>query len=151
MEFKIIKAAILAVFAFALVHAKNEKLKEVFSWKQVDFAFPNETARKAAIDSGEFIKEHNLPLGLEVYNDKLFITLPRWKGGILATLTYVSLNGMLIFIYYNVDILECLLLFYMLNILFYDTQFKLLQITITKHKEKSIMFIFKDHFMLFLY
>ncbi|XP_075218689.1 L-dopachrome tautomerase yellow-c isoform X2 [Lycorma delicatula] len=92
MEFKVIKTVIFGMLTLALVQAKNGKLKEVFSWKQVDFAFPSEAARKAAIDSGAFIKEHNLPLGLEVYKDKLFITLPRWKAGILATLTYVSLK-----------------------------------------------------------
>lgn len=79
---------------FAAVNASNEKLKEIFSWKQVDYAFPNETVKKSAIESGEFKKENNLPLGLEVYKDKLFITLPRWKSGIPATLNYISLKDL---------------------------------------------------------
>lgn len=73
--------------------AKNEKLKEVFSWKQIDFAFPNEAERNKSINSGEFVQKNNLPLGVEVWNEKLFITVPRWMSGIPATLTYVNKNG----------------------------------------------------------
>lgn len=74
------------------VGAVNDKLQEKFSWKLVDFKFPNDNARNEAISSGRFIPQNNLPLGLEVWRNKLFITLPRWKEGIAATLTYVNLN-----------------------------------------------------------
>lgn len=71
----------------------DNPLKEVFSWKQVDFEFPSENARQDAIASKEFIPENNLPLGLERWKNKLFVTFPRWKEGTAATLTYLDLNN----------------------------------------------------------
>lgn len=83
----------LAVF-FGLVCCvlcKNDKLKEVFSWKIVDFEYPTEGDRQSAINNKEFIPENNLPLGVERWHNKLFVTLPRWKDGTAATLTYIDL------------------------------------------------------------
>lgn len=59
----------------------------------MDFDFPDYASRRKSINSKEFIPENNLPLGLDVWNDKLFITVPRWKSGVVSTLNYVSLNG----------------------------------------------------------
>ncbi|KAK6636368.1 hypothetical protein RUM43_010028 [Polyplax serrata] len=86
---------ILACFALFAVPAIaiNEKLKEVFHWNYVDYAWEKPGDREAAIASGEFIPANNLPLGLEVWKDKLFITIPRWRDGVVATLTYVKING----------------------------------------------------------
>lgn len=66
-------------------------LHEVFGWSQVDFTFQSEAVRQNALRSGDFIPESNLPLGLEIYKGRVFITLPRWKKGIPATLTWVPL------------------------------------------------------------
>lgn len=84
----------LAVFFGSVCCALSEniKLKEVFSWKQVDFDFPDENARQDAISSGDFVPENNLPLGVEAWKNKLFVTCPRWKGGTAATLTYIDLE-----------------------------------------------------------
>ncbi|KAL1138491.1 hypothetical protein AAG570_008554 [Ranatra chinensis] len=71
----------------------NTKLREVFRWKQLDYEFPTEEARQAAIQSGNFIQEHNLPLGIEVWNDKVFITVPRWRPGVPSSLNWVPING----------------------------------------------------------
>jgi hypothetical protein len=57
-------------------HAK--KLEEKYSWKELDFAWPSEEVKQGAIKSGKYIESHNLPLGLEVWRDKVFITVPRY-------------------------------------------------------------------------
>ncbi|KAG8267511.1 hypothetical protein J6590_050076 [Homalodisca vitripennis] len=67
-------------------------LKQVFHWRKLDFQYPDEASRNAAISSGEFVPENNLPLGLEVWKEKLFITIPRWKSGIPASLTYLDVT-----------------------------------------------------------
>ncbi|KAF4518375.1 hypothetical protein B566_EDAN007102 [Ephemera danica] len=59
----------------------------------VDFAWPSEDVRSAAIDSGAFIPENQMPLGIEVWGDRVFVTLPRWRSGTPATLATVSLRG----------------------------------------------------------
>lgn len=95
MEF-LNKWAILVSLGFVyLATCENTKLRERFSWKMVDFDFPSEQARNEAIRSGEYVPENNLPLGLEAWKNKLFVTLPQWKGGTAATLTYIDLDGKL--------------------------------------------------------
>lgn len=81
------------VLPSALIQAKNTKLQEAFHWRIVDFDFPDDASRSKSINSKEFIPENNLPLGLDVWKDKLFITVPRWKSGVPSSLNYVSLNG----------------------------------------------------------
>lgn len=54
------------------------KLQEKFRWKEVGYAWPSESEKLDAIKSGRYQPENNLPLGLDVYGDKLFITVPRF-------------------------------------------------------------------------
>lgn len=68
---------LLAVLILAVACASARKLQEKFSWKELEFAWPSEEAKQEAIRSGKYIESHNLPLGLDVWNDKLFITVPR--------------------------------------------------------------------------
>ncbi|XP_052131309.1 protein yellow-like isoform X2 [Frankliniella occidentalis] len=68
------------------------KLQERFSWRSLDFAFPDERSRQVALQTGGFIPENNLPVGIEVWGDKLFVTVPRWRAGIPSTLNYISLS-----------------------------------------------------------
>lgn len=58
-------------------HAK--KLEEKYFWKELEFAWPSEEIKQEAIKSGKYIESHNLPLGLEVWRDKIFITVPRYE------------------------------------------------------------------------
>ncbi|XP_050077790.1 protein yellow [Anopheles maculipalpis] len=87
------------VFAVAIVGAllllpnvHCVKLKEKFKWREVSFAWPSEAAKQDALSSGKYIVHNNLPLGLERWRDKLFITVPRWKSGVAASLTYVNVS-----------------------------------------------------------
>ncbi|XP_044759409.1 protein yellow [Coccinella septempunctata] len=57
-----------------------------YAWKQLDFKYTSDFDRDAAIRSGEFIPENNLPLGIELWKDRLFVTMPKWKNGVPATL-----------------------------------------------------------------
>lgn len=70
-----------------------DNLRVAFQWRQLDFNFSSETEREEAVNSREFIPENNLPLGLEVYEDRLFVTVPRWKAGVAASLAYIKLTG----------------------------------------------------------
>lgn len=68
-----------AVFVLLAMVALGEsiKLEQKYLWKEVEFAWPSEVAKRQAIDSGSYIVENNLPLGLDIWQDKLFITVPR--------------------------------------------------------------------------
>lgn len=56
----------------------DAKLKEKFKWKQISYDWPSEQVKKEAITSGNFIPKNNVPFALSVWNDKLFITIPRY-------------------------------------------------------------------------
>lgn len=71
----------------------NDNLRVAYQWKQIDFEFPNIDERQAAITNLTFISENIIPVGLEVYKNRLFVTLPRWKKGVAASLAYIDLNG----------------------------------------------------------
>lgn len=82
---------LLALFVTSVV--ANDNLRVAYQWKQMDFEFPDIQERQAAITNLTFISENVIPVGLEVYKNRLFITLPRWKKGVPASLAYIDLNG----------------------------------------------------------
>lgn len=59
----------------------NGKLHEKFSWKMLDWEFPNESIKNKTISSGNYQPENGLPVGIEIWRNKLFVTVPRWKKG----------------------------------------------------------------------
>lgn len=67
---------LLFVF-FVIAGVSASKLQEKFAWKELNFAWPSEEARQEALRSGKYVESHNLPLGLDIWRDKLFITVPR--------------------------------------------------------------------------
>ncbi|CAH0715827.1 unnamed protein product, partial [Brenthis ino] len=69
-----------------------EQLDIIYEWKELDFEFPSPEARQEAIESRNFIPENNIPMGLEIFGDRLFITVPRWKYGVPASLNYINLK-----------------------------------------------------------
>ncbi|EDW06433.1 protein yellow [Drosophila mojavensis] len=68
------------------------KLQERYSWNQLDFAFPSERLKDQAIASGDYIPQNALPVGVEHFGNRLFVTVPRWRDGIPATLTYINMD-----------------------------------------------------------
>ncbi|XP_050298512.1 protein yellow [Anthonomus grandis grandis] len=69
---------------------RGNKLNISYQWKIVDFDFGSSEKRQAAIDDKSFIPENNIPMGLEVYKNRIFVTLPRWKFGVAASLAYID-------------------------------------------------------------
>lgn len=61
----------------------------VYQWNLLDFEYPSEAERSEAISSEAFIKENNLPLGIDVWKDRIFVSMPRWKSGVPATLAWL--------------------------------------------------------------
>lgn len=72
-----VKMKQILIIAVLVALAAASKLQEKYTWKELSFAWPSEEAKQDAIKSGRYIESHNLPLGLEVWKDKLFITVPR--------------------------------------------------------------------------
>lgn len=47
--------------------ASIEKLKNIYSWKALEFAFPNEAAKELAIQEGHFIPGAPVPIDVDFY------------------------------------------------------------------------------------
>lgn len=63
----------------------------IYQWQILDFQYPSNAQRERAIISGDFVPENNLPLGVDSSGDRLFVTLPRWKNGVPASLVWLPL------------------------------------------------------------
>lgn len=63
----------------------------IYEWRQLDFEYPTFTQRQQAILSGDFIPTNNLPLGVDRWRNRLFITMPRWRNGVPASLASLPL------------------------------------------------------------
>lgn len=70
LQFSVLLVAICGVSLAA-------KPEEVFKWKQLEFAWPSEDVKENAVKKGDYIPENNLPLGLDRWKNKLFVTVPR--------------------------------------------------------------------------
>lgn len=74
---KCVQIVSVVLFALCIQFSLAAILQEKFTWKEVDYAWESEAQREEAVTSGRYIVENNLPLGLDVWKDKLFITVPR--------------------------------------------------------------------------
>lgn len=55
-------------------------LTRKFAWKYIDYALsPKE--RMQAVLTGKYIPENNLPVGIEIVGDRMFVSVPRWAPG----------------------------------------------------------------------
>ncbi|GLH04183.1 Protein yellow, partial [Gryllus bimaculatus] len=69
------------------------RLQELYTWRGVDFQFPNAAVRAAAIRSGAYVEGSAVPLDVDVYQgesgQRVFVTLPRLNPGTPTTLATV--------------------------------------------------------------
>lgn len=63
----------------------------IYEWRQLDFEYPSFLDRQRAILNGDFIPTNNLPLGVDRWRNRLFVTMPRWKNGVPASLATLPL------------------------------------------------------------
>jgi hypothetical protein len=82
---------IIALAVASVCESATPKLR--YAWKQIDYAWKTPADRENAIKEGKFIQANNLPLGLARWKNKVFITVPKWKGGVASSLNYVDLDG----------------------------------------------------------
>nr|ADF43215.1 yellow [Biston betularia] len=75
------------------IASASVKLQELFSWNALDWNYPDTYSKQQAILSGGLVPENALPVGIERWKNKLFVTVPRWRNGIPATLNYIPLDA----------------------------------------------------------
>uniref|UniRef100_A0A6P4FW69 Protein yellow n=1 Tax=Drosophila rhopaloa TaxID=1041015 RepID=A0A6P4FW69_DRORH len=77
---------------WAVVALGNDNLRVAYEWQEMDFQYASSEQRWTAIEKGEFKPANVIPFGLEVAGHRLFVTLPRWRAGVPASLAYLDLN-----------------------------------------------------------
>lgn len=75
-----------------LALANGEEIKTIYSWNVIEYNFPNDNIRNTLISNGDYIEENNMPNGMQIWNDKVFITIPRWKNGVPSNLNFFLKN-----------------------------------------------------------
>lgn len=85
------RTMLLSVTVLCLINGllAIDNLKVMYQWKQIDYDWPNNETKQMF---PFYRQEDNLPLGLEVAGNRLFVTVPRWKPGVAASLNYIMLN-----------------------------------------------------------
>lgn len=76
--FKVQKLFIIWLWLCTKFFTNAFKFNEILSSKMVEFQWPDMETRARAEMNGLYIPGHNVPLGLDRWNDKLFITVPRY-------------------------------------------------------------------------
>ncbi|KAH8412538.1 hypothetical protein KR009_002828 [Drosophila setifemur] len=77
---------------WALSALGNDNLRVAYEWREMDFKYDTDDLRWTAIERGAFKPANVIPFGLEVAGHRLFITTPRWRSGVPASLAYLDLN-----------------------------------------------------------
>ncbi|XP_014602585.1 PREDICTED: protein yellow-like [Polistes canadensis] len=88
--------AVLSYSAICNCELSN-KLKIIYSWKSLEFAFPSQRAREIAIKQGTFIPGAPIPIDVDFYYGEkhasiVFVTIPRFIKGVPVTFGYVTDN-----------------------------------------------------------
>lgn len=65
----------------------------IYEWRQLDYDYASFLDRQRAILNGDFVPINNVPLGVDRWRNRLFVTIPRWKNGVPASLASLPLPG----------------------------------------------------------
>lgn len=75
----------------SVIDSNRKPFEIIYQWRLLDFQYPTIDDRQTAITNGEYIPQNNLPLGVDTYKNRLFVTMPRWKQGVPFSLGWLPL------------------------------------------------------------
>lgn len=74
----------------------RRSMEVIAEWRTVDFAYPNRVVRDSAILTGDFVPNNVVVLDVDAYGEgkhqRIFVTTPRLKPGVPATLSELSIE-----------------------------------------------------------
>ncbi|XP_033331703.2 L-dopachrome tautomerase yellow-b isoform X1 [Megalopta genalis] len=85
----LVASNVLLQCCFWSIGSAAGSLRVAYQWKQLDYEWPNNETRQLF---PWYKQEDNLPLGLEVTKDRIFVTVPRWRRGVASSLNYFYAN-----------------------------------------------------------
>eukprot|EP01083_Nonionella_stella_P037779 102976_1 len=83
--------SILSLFAFLCLTTADPEITTEYEWTTVDFDWNGSIpmSKSDAVEAGLYIMENNVITGVKFYKDRVFVTVPRWRPGVPATLNEV--------------------------------------------------------------
>lgn len=70
--------------------AAHDSFRVMFQWNYIDFAWPTTEARDEAIQRGQYIAANNAITGIKIWNNKMYLAVPRLRDGVPVTLAVTS-------------------------------------------------------------
>ncbi|XP_044253824.1 protein yellow-like [Tribolium madens] len=75
---------------FTSIHTQTSKFYVIRQWKYLNFTWPDEDTLKTATATGDYIPENTIVSGIKYFEDYYYLTLPRMKKGVPATLARIK-------------------------------------------------------------
>lgn len=72
------------------IHGDTTKFYVIRQWKYVNYTWPSEEVFKTAVSKGLYVPENNVIAGVKYFDDHYYLTLPRMKSGVPATLARIK-------------------------------------------------------------
>lgn len=76
----------------ALTTVNCNPFTTLFSWKQLDHTFLDANMRKLYVKARNNYQENAVPYGLNILDDRLFLTVTRCSNGFPANLNYINIT-----------------------------------------------------------
>ncbi|XP_058794954.1 protein yellow-like [Phymastichus coffea] len=80
--------SIAILLATAASHLQAQQV--AFEWKYLNFSWPSTQAYEDAVKDGSYVPANTVITGIKVHKGNVYLSLPRWKRGIPATLAVLS-------------------------------------------------------------
>ena len=89
----IVLLSIICVICNVESHGDHGDAEPLFQWSTIDYNWRNKLEKENAIKSGKYVPLNNAINGIRVFDNKLFVTVPRFGGGVPSTLnTLINAN-----------------------------------------------------------
>jgi len=90
--------AVISVFLVlwlqVIISVQSSTPEVLYEWTQLDYDWPRAAMREEWIANEKFIPANNALAGIKVFGDEIFVTVPRWREGVPATLcTIIRKDG----------------------------------------------------------
>lgn len=77
---------IVSITRLVLGHGDHGDAEALFRWKTIEYDWPSRVAKETALTDRSFIPLNNAINGIRIYNDRIFVTVPRLRPGIPSNL-----------------------------------------------------------------
>ncbi|XP_033762519.1 major royal jelly protein 1-like [Pecten maximus] len=88
---------LVAAVALVTVHGQIQSIctdsRIMHKFVTLDYDWPNDTAKDSSIANEEYIVNNNIISGMKVYDDNVYVTVPRWRRGVPSTLNKVIVRN----------------------------------------------------------